>query len=121
MSAAAAEPAPFPSRLPHRSQTPLVKNREIEASFKPHLSDWRTADHATYTIAIIGGAPRAAAHMLKVGTYKVIITEPNEHYSPQTSDFASSHKTFKCTMPIFAWEMMDVYSGPPRLVFRLRH
>ncbi|KAI4210364.1 MAG: hypothetical protein LQ351_006813 [Letrouitia transgressa] len=99
----------------------LVKNWEIEASFKPNLADWRTIDHSNYTFAINGGSPQSADHMLKVGTYNAIIAEPNEFYSPRTSDFASSHKTFKRMMPTFAWEVTEVYSGPPQVAFRWRH
>lgn len=58
--------------------------------------------------------------MLKVGTYNAIIA-PNEFYSPAASDFTSSHKTFKRMMPTFAWEVVEVYSGPPRVAFRWRH
>ncbi|KAK4996224.1 hypothetical protein LTR66_004115 [Elasticomyces elasticus] len=98
----------------------LVKNWEVEASFKPQLSDWRTIDHANYSFAINGGPPQTAEHMLKVGTYNAIIA-PNEYYSPQHSDFATSHKTFKRMMPTFAWEVLEVYSGPPKVSFRWRH
>ena len=98
----------------------LVKNWEVEASFKPNLSDWRTIDHKNYTFAINGGPPQTAEHMLKVGTYNAIIC-PNEYYSPEHSDFASSHKTFKRMMPTFAWEVLEVYSGPPQVAFRWRH
>jgi hypothetical protein len=98
----------------------LVKNWEVEASFKPRLEDWRTIDHANYTFAINGGPPQTAEHMLKVGTYNAIIA-PNEFYSPENSDFASSHKTFKRMMPTFAWEVLEVYSGPPTVAFKWRH
>lgn len=98
----------------------LVKNWEVEASFKPNLSDWRTIDHANYTFAINGGPPQTGEHMLRVGTYNAIIA-PNEYYSPLHSDFASSHKTFKRMMPTFAWEVLEVYSGPPKVAFRWRH
>lgn len=98
----------------------LVKNWEIEASFKPRLQDWRTIDHKNYTFAINGGPPQSAEHMIKVGTYNGIIS-PNEYYSPENSDFASSHKTFKRMMPTFAWEVIEVYSGPPRVAFKWRH
>lgn len=54
----------------------LVKNWEVEASFKKDLKDWRTVDHANYTFAINGGPPQTAEHMLKVGTYNAIIA-PN--------------------------------------------
>lgn len=98
----------------------LVKNWEVEASFKPDLKDWRTIDHANYSFAINGGPPQTAEHMLEVGTYNAIIA-PNEFYSPANSDFASSHKTFKRMMPTFAWEVIEVYSGPPTVAFRWRH
>ncbi|PPJ59246.1 hypothetical protein CBER1_05349 [Cercospora berteroae] len=98
----------------------LVKNWEVEASFKPRLSDWRTIDHEKYSFAMGGGPPMSAEHMIKVGTYNGIIA-PNEYYSPENSDFASSHKTFKRMMPTFAWEVLEVYSGPPRVSFRWRH
>ena len=64
--------------------------------------------------------PQSAEHMLKVGTYNAIIA-PNEYYSPENSDFASSHKTFKRMMPTFAWEVLEVYSGPPTVAFKWRH
>ena len=98
----------------------LVKNWEIEASFKSNLADWRTVDHASYTFSINGGPPQSADHMLKVGTYNAIIA-PNEFYGPEASDFATSHKTFKRMMPTFAWEVLEVYSGPPKVAFRWRH
>jgi len=97
-----------------------VKNWEVEASFKPRLQDWRTIDHENYTFAINGGPPQSAEHMLKVGTYNAIIA-PNQYYSPANSDFASSHKTFKRMMPTFAWEVTEVYSGPPQVSFKWRH
>lgn len=98
----------------------LVKNWEVEASFKPNLDDWRTIDHEKYSFAINGSEPEGAEAMLKVGTYNAIIA-PNEYYSPEYSDFASSHKTFKRMMPTFAWEVLEVYSGPPTVSFRWRH
>ncbi|KAF2794080.1 hypothetical protein K505DRAFT_242876 [Melanomma pulvis-pyrius CBS 109.77] len=98
----------------------LVKNWEVEASFKPSLADWRTIDAPNYSFAINGSAPQTAEHMLQQGTYNAIIA-PNEYYSPAYSDFASSHKTFKRMMPTFAWEVLEVYSGPPTVAFRWRH
>lgn len=98
----------------------LVKNWEVEASFKTDLKDWRTIDHENYSFAINGSDPQSAENMLQVGTYNAIIS-PNEYYSPDYSDFASSHKTFKRMMPTFAWEVLEVYSGPPTVSFRWRH
>jgi hypothetical protein len=68
-----------------------------------------------------GSPPQTGEHMLKVGTYNAIIASPNEFYSPEHLDLAASHKTFKRMMPTFAWEVLEVYSGPPTVVFKWRH
>ncbi|KAK8011329.1 hypothetical protein PG990_010294 [Apiospora arundinis] len=109
-----------PGSLPDLVQN-LVKNWEIEASFKTNLRDWRTVDPEVYTFAVNGGPPQPAEHMLKVGTYNAIIGAPNAWYSPRRSDLASSHKTFKRMMPTFAWEVLEVYGGPPVVAFKWRH
>ncbi|KAJ7367340.1 hypothetical protein DFH08DRAFT_729903, partial [Mycena albidolilacea] len=98
----------------------LVKNWEIEASYKTNYKEWRTVDHDKYTFAVNGGPATSGEYMAKVGTYNAIIV-PNEYYSPEHSDFASSHITFKSMMPTFAWEVLEVYSGPPQVAFRWRH
>jgi hypothetical protein len=98
----------------------LVKNWEVEASFKTNLQEWRTVDPSKYTFSVNGGPPQTGDHMLKVGTYNAII-EANEHYCPMHNDFEASHKTFKRMMPTFAWEVLEVYSGPPVVAFRWRH
>jgi hypothetical protein len=98
----------------------LVKNWEIEASYKVSLDDWRTIDRSTYTFSVNGGPPQTGEHMLQVGTYNAII-EPNEYYCPVRSSFDASHKTFKRMMPTFAWEVLEVYAGPPKVAFRWRH
>ncbi|KAK2812246.1 hypothetical protein FQN50_001604 [Emmonsiellopsis sp. PD_5] len=98
----------------------LIKNWEIEASFKTQLADWRTIDTTNYTFAINGLEPSNAEHMLKVGTYNAIIT-PCKYYDSKNSDFASSHKTFKRMMPTFAFEVVEVYSGPPVVTLKWRH
>ncbi|KAJ7597759.1 hypothetical protein C8J56DRAFT_327948 [Mycena floridula] len=98
----------------------LVKNWEIEASYKTSFADWRTVDQKKYTFSVNGGPPQSGEHMLKVGTYNALIA-PSEYYSPEHADFSSSHITFKRMMPTFAWEVLEVYSGPPKVSFRWRH
>ncbi|QBZ58627.1 hypothetical protein PoMZ_03583 [Pyricularia oryzae] len=98
----------------------LVKNWEVEASFKVDLADWRTVDRETYCFSVNGGPPQTGQHMLEVGTYNALI-QSNEFYCPAHSTFEDSHKTFKRMMPTFAWEVLEVYSGPPVAAFRWRH
>jgi hypothetical protein len=98
----------------------LVKNWEIEASYKKDISEWRTIDHATYKFSVNGGPPQSAEHMLNVGTYNALIA-PNQYYGSKHADFSSSHKTFKRMMPTFAWEVLEVYGGPPVVAIKWRH
>ncbi|KAI0410825.1 hypothetical protein F5X98DRAFT_79512 [Xylaria grammica] len=98
----------------------LVKNWEIEASFKTRLADWRTVDFTRYSFAIDGRAPVSAEHMLRVGTYNAVLGA-GAYYDPAAMDFGASHKTFKRMMPTFAWEVLDVYTEPPVVAFRWRH
>lgn len=46
---------------------------------------------------------------------------PNKYYGPQYSEFEESHNTFRNMMPNFAWEVLEVYSGPPVVVCKWRH
>lgn len=46
----------------------LVKNWEVEASFKPRLSDWRTIDHERYSFAMGGGPPQYVIELTAVQT-----------------------------------------------------
>ncbi|KAF7314627.1 hypothetical protein MKEN_00936400 [Mycena kentingensis (nom. inval.)] len=100
----------------------LVKNWEIEASYKTELKEWRTIDHTpgAYSFAVNGGPPISAERMIELGTYNSLVA-PNAYYSPEHNDFGQSHATFKRMMPTFSWEVLEVYSGPPQVAFRWRH
>ncbi|KAK5637036.1 hypothetical protein RRF57_012748 [Xylaria bambusicola] len=105
----------------------LVKNWEIEASFKTQLSDWRTVDFTKYSFAVNDREPVSAEHMLRVGTYNAIIgvdapsAISGTYYDANGMDFGTSHKTFKRMMPVFAWEVLEVYTEPPVVAFKWRH
>lgn len=98
----------------------LVKNWEVEASFKTQLKDWRTIDQDVYSFSLNGGPRQSGEHMLKVGTYNALLPA-SEYYDPDQNDFEDSHKSFKRMMPTFAWEVLEVYSGPPVVAFKWRH
>lgn len=98
----------------------LVKNWEIEASYKTNLKEWRTIDPDNYTFSVNGGPNIPGEKMIQIGTYNALLTDSN-FYSPEHNDFTDSHKVFKRMMPVFAWEVLEVYSGPPTVSFRWRH
>lgn len=98
----------------------LVKNWEIEASFKTDYNDWRTIDRKNYTFSVNGGPNIPGEKMTQIGTYNALLTH-SKYYSPDTNSFEDSHRTFKRMMPTFAWEVLEVYAGPPVVSFRWRH
>jgi hypothetical protein len=57
----------------------LVKNWEVEASFKPSLDDWRTIDRENYSFAINGSEPQGAENMLEVGQPPSHLISPFTH------------------------------------------
>lgn len=59
-------------------------------------------------------------YMLNQGTYNAVLPS-NEYYSPEHNDISLNHKSFKHMMPTFSWEVLEVYSGPPKVAFRWRH
>lgn len=54
------------------------------------------------------------------GTYSAVIS-PNKYYGPKYSEFEESHNTFRNMMPNFAFEVLEVYSGPPNVACKWRH
>ncbi|CAG8581010.1 16184_t:CDS:2 [Dentiscutata erythropus] len=101
--------------------TNLVKNWEKEASHKKKAEEWRTIDHKVYKFSTNGGPWSTAEDMLKIGTYNALIGE-SEFYSASRLGFEESHDVFRNSLAAgFAWEVLEVYSGPPRVSFKWRH
>jgi hypothetical protein len=111
-----------PETLPWLVQN-LVKNWEKEASYKTKASEWRTIDLDKYAFHVNGGPAMSAEDMLRLGTYNALLgNKPVEGvYDPEMAGFDGSHKLFKRVMPVFSWEVLEVYSGPPVVVFKWRH
>lgn len=98
-----------------------MKNWEKEASHKTEINQWRTVDPEQYTFATNGGPKSSAADMVKIGTYNALIGE-SEYYASSKLNFDLSHKVFRQALGTgFAWEVLEVYSGPPTVVFKWRH
>jgi hypothetical protein len=59
--------------------------------------------------------------MLKQGTYNALIGQTN-YYDSSAISFEESHLAFKRSLGEgFAWEVLEVYSGPPTITFKWRH
>ena len=59
--------------------------------------------------------------MLKQGTYNALIGQTN-YYDSNAISFEESHLAFKRSLGEgFAWELLEVCSGPPTVTFTWRH
>lgn len=59
--------------------------------------------------------------MLKKGTYNALLGD-SIYYAGSTISFEDSHDAFRNTLDEgFAWEVLEVFSGPPNVTFTWRH
>lgn len=100
-----------------------VKNWEMEAT---HLrfADWRSVDHANYAVSANGGKRFTGEEGALAGNYNWLMenVEDKSLYDAQSETFESSHSLFGSAFPNgFPWEVLTVFSGPPRIAFSWRH
>lgn len=100
----------------------LVKTWEMEAS---HLNykDWRTVDHDKYRISANGGKWSVGETAASGGNYNALLQGVvREELYASNHTFETSHELFRDAFPTgFAWELLEVMTGPPRVVFSWRH
>ncbi|XP_047124500.1 uncharacterized protein LOC124807076 [Hydra vulgaris] len=101
----------------------LVKTWEMECSHKIDFQQWNTVNHETYCISANGGKKFSGEENLVEGNYNVLLNVCNpEFYDSKKEDFESSHVLFRsCFDNSFPWELLKVFSGPPKVVFTWRH
>jgi hypothetical protein len=59
--------------------------------------------------------------MVKRGTYNALIGD-TMYYNATTLSLEDSHESFRKTLGEgFAWEVLEVFSGPPNVTFTWRH
>jgi len=100
----------------------LVKNWEIEQHNIPDHTQWQTMDIEKLKIYMNGKGPFHAADLAKHGPYNAMIGDrPELEYTNQ--NFESSEKAFVGAFQNtgFAWEVLEVFSGPPNVSFTWRH
>ena len=98
----------------------LVKNWEKEASHKVRGDQWRTVEPNVYRFQTNGGPWYDTKDMVRMGTYNALI-EDSEFYSGEKNSFEDSHKSFRKSLKTFAWEVLEVYGGPPSVAIKWRH
>eukprot|EP00252_Welwitschia_mirabilis_P025127 TRINITY_DN772_c0_g1_i1.p1 TRINITY_DN772_c0_g1~~TRINITY_DN772_c0_g1_i1.p1 ORF type:complete len:235 (-),score=17.90 TRINITY_DN772_c0_g1_i1:773-1477(-) len=104
----------------------LVKTWEMELSHKVRFQDMKTLDPERFSVSVNGRPPQKLQDIIEKGGYNVFLESDLEEIkkcydaSKETAD--SSHEIFKRVFPGgFAWEVLKVYSPPPRACFKFRH
>eukprot|EP00931_Biecheleriopsis_adriatica_P067200 TRINITY_DN41388_c0_g1_i1.p1 TRINITY_DN41388_c0_g1~~TRINITY_DN41388_c0_g1_i1.p1 ORF type:complete len:264 (-),score=74.18 TRINITY_DN41388_c0_g1_i1:241-1032(-) len=99
----------------------IVKNWEVESHHIDDIHKWQTMDITKFKAAVNGGCPVGAQVMADVGPYNMLLGETKD-YSGSAHTFASSNQVFSSTFTEgFAWECLEVFSGPPNVLFKWRH
>lgn len=99
----------------------IVKNWEVESHHISDVKQWKTMDTGKFTAQLNGGPTVNAQLMCDIGPYNMLIGETPE-YSSGLQTFESANTIFSNVFPDgFAWECLEVLSGPPTVTFKWRH
>ncbi|OIT01861.1 PREDICTED: pathogen-related protein [Nicotiana attenuata] len=103
-----------------------IKSWEMELSHKTRVKDFRTINPEKFKLFVNGREGLSAEETLKVGSYNALLKssmpEEFKYYKADEESFESSHDAFRSAFPRgFAWEVINVYTGPPVVTFKFRH
>lgn len=100
-----------------------VKTWEMEASHKKDTEQWKTIVHDEYHVQTNGGKAFKLEEAARRGNYNILMDHVDKNlYDASTEDFESSHEAFQSAFrSSFPWEVLEVYAGPPEIVFKWRH
>ncbi|XP_027093368.1 pathogen-related protein [Coffea arabica] len=105
----------------------LVKTWEMEIVHKVNPDEYKTLDAKKFTLGINGRKALTLEEAGKLGgSYNVFLQtglpENFRVYNPANETAESSQKVFTTTFARgFAVEILQVYSGPPLIVYKFRH
>ncbi|CAE8594901.1 unnamed protein product [Polarella glacialis] len=99
----------------------LVKNWQVESHNIADIHHWHTMDISKFKAALNGGCPCSARLLADIGHNNMLLGETQD-YTSKDNTIESSQSNFMAAMPEgFAWEVLEVFSGPPTVTFKWRH
>ncbi|MED6158718.1 hypothetical protein PIB30_035342 [Stylosanthes scabra] len=103
-----------------------VKSWEMELSHKTRLQDFRSINPDKFLLSVNGRKGLNGEETLRLGSYNALLknTLPEQFqvYKASEETYESSHEAFRTALPRgFAWEVIEVYSGPPLITYKFRH
>jgi hypothetical protein len=102
----------------------VVKNWEVDTHHVADSNQWSTVDVSDFKFSINDDPTTVydAKGMAQVGPYVALLQSIPGKYEASKHTFESTNKLFSETFPDgFAWECIEVYSGPPTVPFKWRH
>ncbi|XP_075651286.1 pathogen-related protein-like [Castanea sativa] len=105
----------------------FVKTWEMEFFHKTDQNEFKSIDPKKFTFSLNGGKALNLEEIGKLGggynpLLQTSLPEKLRVYNPDKETAASSHKVFTTTFPRgFALEILQVYTGPPVMVYKFRH
>ncbi|GFY96515.1 pathogenesis-related family protein [Actinidia rufa] len=116
-----------PGSLEEKVQN-LVKTWEMEMFHKTIcFDDCKTVDQNKYTLSLNGRRGISLEEKRKIGGgynsfMQTSLPEKFRCYNPDEETVDSAHRAFTTAFPRgFALEVLQVYSGPPVIVYKFRH
>ncbi|KAF2291263.1 hypothetical protein GH714_021100 [Hevea brasiliensis] len=115
-----------PGSLEEKVQN-LVKTWEMELFHKACVDDYKSIDPKKYTFSLNGRKPLTLEETFKLdGGYNAFMQTSLpvkfRAYDPEKETVDSAHMAFTTAFPRgFALEVLQVYSGPPVIVYKFRH
>lgn len=100
----------------------LVKTWEMERSHKLDATQHQSVDVNKFRISANGGKVYNNQEANKVGNYNVLLdAASSDLWDNDKNTWEDSHDAFHKSFAAFPWEVLDVYSGPPKVAFTWRH
>ncbi len=93
----------------------------LEVNHKTDPRQWSTVDLDNYRFSCNGLQKYTGWEISKQGTYNALIGQTN-YYDSNAISFEESHLAFKRSLgEDFAWGLLEIFSGPPKVTFTWRH
>ncbi|KAK7410671.1 hypothetical protein VNO78_01648 [Psophocarpus tetragonolobus] len=116
-----------PGSVEEQVQT-IVKTWEMEMFHKVDRQDYRSLDIEKYSFSVNGRKGMSLEEKTKLGGGGYIpfletsLPKKMRAYDPYVETADTAHVAFTTAFPRgFALEILDVYSGPPLIVYKFRH
>uniref|UniRef100_A0A7S3Z1D5 Pathogen-related protein n=1 Tax=Lotharella globosa TaxID=91324 RepID=A0A7S3Z1D5_9EUKA len=100
----------------------LVKTWEMERSHKLDYTEHKSVDQKNFRISANGGKIYNNKEANQVGNYNVLLDAcPAKLWDKANISWEKSHDMFHTAFAAFPWEVLEVFSPPPKVAFTWRH